>query len=130
MELYQTERWHSDTFTYSIPLKEPGKYVIILKFSEVYFNNPDEKVFNVALGKKTIINNIDIFAVAGKAIAHDEYIEIELSNDKVYVNGVEAANAYEPKNKLLRLRFVKGEKDNPKINAIVVYKGYIMGIDC
>jgi hypothetical protein len=89
---------------------------------------PNEKVFDVAVGKKTIINNIDIFAVAGKAIAHDEYIEMELKNDKVYVNGVEAPSAYEPKNKLLKLKFVKGEKDNPKINAILIYKGDIMGI--
>ena len=52
MELYQTERWHSDTLTYTIPLKESGKFVLILKFSEVYFGSPNEKVFDVALGKK------------------------------------------------------------------------------
>jgi hypothetical protein len=128
MEVYQTERWYSETFTYSLPLKESGKYVIILKFSEVYFNNANEKVFDIALGKKVVLKDIDIFALVGKAIAHDEYIEIELKDDKVYVNNVEAAGAYEPKNKLLKIKFVKGAKDNPKINAIVVYKGDIMGI--
>ena len=37
--LYQTERWSSETLTYSIPLKPNinGKYVLVLKFSEVYF---------------------------------------------------------------------------------------------
>lgn len=127
MELYQTERWHSETFTYSLPISEPGKYVIILKFSEVYFNNPHEKVFDVALGKKIVVSNLDVFSMAGKASAHDEYVQMELRDDKVYVNGVEAINAYEPKNRLLKLRFVKGERDNPKINAILVYKGDIMG---
>jgi hypothetical protein len=127
MEIYQTERWYSETFTYSIPLKEAGRYVIILKFSEVYFNNANEKVFDVALGKKVVLKDIDVFALAGKAVAHDEYIEIELKDDKIYVNTVEAAGAYEPKNKLLKLKFVKGLKDNPKINAIIVYKGDAMG---
>jgi hypothetical protein len=127
MELYQTERWHSETFTYSLPLSESGKYVLILKFSEVYFNNANDKVFDVALGKKTVINNLDVFAMVGKAAAHDEYIQFELRDDNVYINGVEAINAYEPKNRVLRVRFVKGEKDNPKINAILLYKGDIMG---
>ncbi len=126
MDLYQTERWHSDTFTYSVPLKESGKYIIILKFSEVYFNNPGEKVFDVALGRKTVLKDIDIFASVGKASAHDEYIEFELKDDVVYVNGSEARGAYEPKNKLLKVKFVKGSKDNPKINAILIFKGDIM----
>ena len=47
-ELYQTERWSYETLTYSLPLKPTinGKYVLILKFSEVYFNNKREKIFN------------------------------------------------------------------------------------
>ena len=128
MDLYQTERWHSDTFTYSVPFKENGKFVIILKFSEVYFNNAGEKVFDVALGRKTVLKDIDIFASVGKAAAHDEYIEFELKNDVVYVNGAEARGAYEPKNKLLKIKFLKGSKDNPKINAILIFKGDIMRI--
>ncbi len=128
MDLYQTERWYSETFTYSVPVKEPGKYVLILKFSEVYFNSPNEKVFDVALGRKTVLKDVDIFALVGKAVAHDEYVEFELKDDKIYVNKSEAAGAYEPKNKLLKIKFVKGAKDNPKINAILLYKGDIMGI--
>ena len=43
--LYQTERWSSETLTYSLPLKPNinGNYVLILKFSEVYFNHKGEK---------------------------------------------------------------------------------------
>lgn len=84
-------------------------------------------MFDVALGKKIVIKDLDIFSKTGKAIAHDEYIEFELKNDKIIVNKSEAPLAYEPKNKLLKLKFVKGYKDNPKINAILVLKGGIMG---
>lgn len=126
MELYQTERWHSDTLTYTIPLKESGKFVLILKFSEVYFGSPNEKVFDVALGKKIVIKDLDIFDKVGKASAHDEYIEFEIRDDKVYMGKSEAPGAYDSKNKLLKVRFLKGAKDNPKINAIVIYKGSIL----
>jgi hypothetical protein len=129
MEVYQTERWHSDTLTYSLPLKQSGKYVLILKFSEVYFNMPNEKVFDIALGKKIIIKDLDIYAKVGKASAHDEFIEFEIKDDKVFVNKIEAPGAYDSKSKYLKLKFLKGSKDNPKINAIIVYHGDILDTD-
>ena len=79
-DVYQTERWHSDTFTYSLPIKEEGDYVIILKFSEVYFTKSEEKVFDIALGRKTVIKNLDIFSVVGKLQAYDEYLEVTLKD--------------------------------------------------
>jgi hypothetical protein len=42
--LYQTERYHTSTFGYDIPVAEDGHYLLILKFSEVYFNAPNMKV--------------------------------------------------------------------------------------
>ena len=42
--LYQTERYHSETFSYDIPIKEDDDYVLILKFSEVYFTGSNMKV--------------------------------------------------------------------------------------
>jgi hypothetical protein len=83
--LYQTERWHSDSFIYSIPLRSSGKFVVILKFSEVYFNEAGEKIFDIALGKKVVVKDLDIFGRVGKASAHDEYLECELTDDKVYI---------------------------------------------
>jgi hypothetical protein len=123
MDIYQTERWHTDSFTYSIPLKRSGKFVLILKFSEVYFNLPGQKVFDVALGKKILIKNLDIFERAGKATAHDEYIEFELKNDKIYVKNSEVDGAYDAKTKNIKIRFLKGAQDNPKINSILIFKG-------
>ena len=42
--LYQTERYHHNTFGYDIPISQDGNYVMILKFCEVYFNSPNMKV--------------------------------------------------------------------------------------
>lgn len=42
--LYQTERYHHNTFGYDIPISQDGDYVMILKFCEVYFNSPNMKV--------------------------------------------------------------------------------------
>jgi len=65
-------------------MKQPGKYVLILKFSEVYFNSAGEKIFDVALGNQKIINQLDIYSKVGKATAYDEYIEFEFKNGKIY----------------------------------------------
>ena len=127
--LYQTERWSSETLTYSLPLKSNinGKYVLILKFSEVYFNNRGEKIFNVALGKENIIRNLDIFAKVGKAEAYDEYIEFEIRNKNVLYKNKSCHKALDG-DKLL-VNFMKGSADNPKINAILLLKGTLKDTD-
>ena len=121
MIIYQTERWSFETITYSLPLKGDGIYTLILKFSEVYFTRANEKVFDIALGKKTVVKNLDIYEKVGKGNAYDEYVEFILKNNKIYFNGNECNYAYE--NEQLKLKFLKGSKDNPKINGILLYKG-------
>ena len=42
--LYQTERYYYRDFSYDIPISSDGDYFVVLKFAEVYFQRPDEKV--------------------------------------------------------------------------------------
>lgn len=49
--LYQTERYHNADFSYSVPLSSDGDYVLVLKFSEVWFNAPHQKVRNCSCRK-------------------------------------------------------------------------------
>lgn len=42
--LYQTERYDTRTFGYDVPIKRDGQYVLVLKFSEVWFTAPHQKV--------------------------------------------------------------------------------------
>ena len=127
--LYQTERWSSETLTYSIPLKSNinGKYVLNLKFSEVYFTNKGDKIFNVALGRETVIKNLDIYSKVGKAYALDEYIEFEIRNKQVYYKNKNCNKAL--MGDKLQINFVKGSADNPKINAILLVKGSLKDTD-
>lgn len=134
--LYQTERWSSSTLTYSIPLdNQPaghtsidGKYALVLKFSEVYFNHEGGKVFDVTLGKEKVIKNLDIYASVGKAHALDEFIEFEIRNGGVIHKGKPVKNGLDSA-KQLQLSFVKGSADNPKINAILLIKGGLQETD-
>ena len=42
--LYQTERYHTQSFTYEVPISREGDYVLVLKFCEVWFTQPNQKV--------------------------------------------------------------------------------------
>lgn len=125
---YQTERWSEKDITYSLPLTD-GKYVLVLKFSEVYFNSQNEKVFNVNIGNRLVIGQLDIFTKVGKSTAYDEFIEFEVKNSRVFIGGKLVDNAYNSDSQSVIVIFKKGERDNPKINAIVVVKGGMQDTD-
>jgi hypothetical protein len=128
-DIYQTERWSTEDLIYEIPIQNKGKYVLILKFSEVYFNSKGEKIFDFRLGDLTVLEDIDIYEKVGKNRAYDEFIEFEIKNDKLYVNGKEAKDAYDEKTKNIKLTFVKKEADNPKINALLIVRGTLKDTD-
>lgn len=51
--LYQTERYTlDDSFEYEIPLRKDGSYVLVLKFSEVYFKSAGQKVRRMSVKVK------------------------------------------------------------------------------
>ena len=128
-EIYQTERWSTEDLIYNLPLKKDGKYVLVLKFSEVYFNSKGEKIFDFKIGDETVLEQIDIYAKVGKFNAYDEFIEFELKNNKVLFEGKEANNAYDSDSKTLKITFVKKEQDNPKINALLIVRGTLKDTD-
>ena len=128
-DIYQTERWSTEDLIYEIPIQNKGRYVLILKFSEVYFNSKGEKIFDFKLGDLTVLEDIDIYEKVGKNRAYDEFIEFEIKNDELYVNGKEAKNAYDEKTKNIKLTFVKKEADNPKINALLIVRGTLKDTD-
>lgn len=118
--LYQTERYHTSSFGYDIPIAGDGEYTLVLKFSEVYFNAPNMKVFDVMLNNEhTVIEKLDIFKQVGKAIAHDEYIHFTISRGRLYYKEEES----EIRGNRIRVEFIKGNRDNPKINALILFKG-------
>lgn len=117
--LYQTERYSSETFGYTIPMPSgDGDYVLWLKFAEVWFNAPNQKVFDISLNDIIVIKDLDIFERVGRGVAHDELVAFQIRNNKIIINGKSQAF-----NNEIRVEFVKTDRDNPKINAILVQKG-------
>ncbi len=118
--LYQTERYHTATFGYDVPINEDGDYLLVLKFSEVYFNAPNMKVFDVVLnGDLTIAADLDIHEKVGRGVAHDELVEFKVKDGKILLGGDES----EINMGKVRVEFIKSYRDNPKINAIALIKG-------
>jgi hypothetical protein len=120
-EVYQTERYDNKDFSYELPVSADDKYVLVLKFSEVWFDQQGQKVFSVKLGDKVVVHALDVFAVVGKNSAYDEFIEFELKQGKVYIGNSQALGAYQ--NGRLKVKFVKMGVDNPKVNGIVLVRG-------
>ncbi len=63
-EVYQTERYGD--FTYTIGGLQPNNtYTVRLHFAEIYFNQPNQRVFDVAIQGLPVLTNFDIVATAG-----------------------------------------------------------------
>lgn len=123
--LYQTERWHDESFSYSIPVKSDGDYVLVLKFSEVYFTGSEQKVFGVQLNNQhMVVPSLDIFDKVGHATAHDEIISFSIQKGKLQVGGESSSF-----NNVLTVEFLKGAADNPKICAFYLLKGKVEDVN-
>lgn len=132
LALYQTERYtNSESLVYEIPLpkgSEDGHYVLVLKFSEVYFTAPGKKVFDISLGSHTVLKDVDIFAKVGKFAPYDEFIEFDVKKNTVFFQGRALESAVSTKGGLV-VKFIRGKSDNPKVNAIILVKGTLDDTD-
>ena len=125
--VYLSERHAEWTFFYEIPVERPGTFVLILKFAEMYFEENGKRVFNILFGDTLVVEGIDIFEKVGKYAAYDEYIEFELNDDIIYYKGKACANAYKFMSKKLILGFEKTDRDNPKVDGIILFQGTLDG---
>ena len=135
-----------------MPVDVNGLFVLTLKFSEVYFDRPGQKIFSVLLNGHTIIKNLDVFKKVGKNAAYDEQVEFRVSNTSSEIIFESAKGSSEPAVSVpydgtITVRFVPGgcvstlfgnsfvllftlrnrtrvfRKDNPKVNALLVTQG-------
>lgn len=120
-QVYQTERYDIESFTYRLPIPKDGKYVLILKFSEVWFDQEGDKVFSVKIGDKLVVRALDIYSIVGKNSAYDEFIAFELRDQEIYIGNREVEGAFV--NDCIIVDFVSLGYDNPKVNGIVLLNG-------
>ncbi len=64
--LYQTERWNWAPLEYQFPVPN-GTYTVNLKFAEIYFSGPGQRVFNIVLNGQVASASFDPVAAAGGA---------------------------------------------------------------
>lgn len=96
--LYQSERYGE--FSYDIPVGA-GTYSVTLKFAEIYWESAAQRVFDVAIEGVTVLNDFDIYAVAGHDTAYDQTFSVNVSDGT------------------LNIEFTN-EVDNAKVSAIKI----------
>lgn len=104
--VYQTER-NGGSFSYVFPNLTPGAtYLVRLHFAEFYWTLPGQRVFNVAINGKPVLQNFDIVATAGAA------------NTAL----VEQFTAVADANGDITVSYSAGPADQPKASAIEIYQ--------
>ena len=105
--IYQTERYGD--FSYSIPLNNDS-YNVVLKFAEIYQDNPGTRIFNINIEGKEVIHNLDLYFRTGKFAAYDVVIPVELKDGTLNINFVTVT-------------------DNAKLSALEVRKSIPLSVD-
>ncbi|MGY6283937.1 malectin domain-containing carbohydrate-binding protein [Methylorubrum extorquens] len=101
--VYQTERYGN--FSYAIPVASTSQaYTVELRFGELWWSNPGQRVFDVTLEGQTILNDLDILAQTGS-----------FNTPYTYVSGPITAGA----NGTLDLQFASSI-DNAQLSGIIV----------
>jgi hypothetical protein len=60
--LYQSQRYGSFRYDFPVPY---GTYVLNLKFAEIWYTEPEKRIFDVIVNGETVLPNFDIIAQAG-----------------------------------------------------------------
>ena len=76
--LFQSERY-GKTLTYQIPLAN-GNYEITLDFAEMFWNAAGKRVFDVSIQGQTVLQDFDIWALAGQNAAVQRTFVVAVTN--------------------------------------------------
>lgn len=94
--LYQTERWNNvdaGDLTYSFDV-EPGDYVVMLHFAEIFFTSPGQRTFDVDVNGTTVLPGLDIANEVGPNAALVKELTASAQDGKItlaFHNGAQNA---------------------------------------
>jgi len=80
--LYQTVRYLPLTYTFAVP---NGTHTVTLKFGEIYFQSPGQRVFNVLINGQVVLANFDIVAQAGAGTALDKQFTVNVTSGQISI---------------------------------------------
>jgi hypothetical protein len=78
--LYQSERYGD--FSYNIPVAN-GDYLVTLKFAEIYWAQPAQRVFNVFMEGVKVISKLDLVAKVGPNAAYDVAVPVHVTDGQL-----------------------------------------------
>lgn len=99
--LYNTARSKGTFAGYTIPLND-GDYLVSLQFSETFFTNDNQRVFDLSLEGNLVLDNLDLHATApGRSVAYDVTFPVTVVGGQLDLD-------------------VSSSINNPLLNALVV----------
>ncbi|HWQ52581.1 MAG TPA: malectin domain-containing carbohydrate-binding protein [Bryobacteraceae bacterium] len=91
--LYQSLRWLDGTLAYQFTVPN-GSYNVTLKFAEIYFGEPNQRVFNATINGSDVLTNFDIVAAAGgPRRAIDKTFPVTVINGLITISMVASVDA-------------------------------------
>lgn len=78
--LYQTERYGALDYVFTVP---NGTYTVNLKFAEIFFTAPGQRVFSVAINGATVESALDIVAARGANAALDRTYNVNVTGGNI-----------------------------------------------
>ena len=88
IEPVAAERNSATTLTYQLPVAN-GWRTVTLKFAEIFWSQPGQRVFDVRINGQKVLANFDIVAAAGGAFrAVDRQFSVNVTNQLVTIQFV------------------------------------------
>ena len=87
--LYQTERYGD--FGFAIPI-DNASYDVVLKFAEIYQDNPGARVFDVEMEEERVIRNLDLIFRTDKYTAYDVVMPVEVIDGELNIDFITVTN--------------------------------------
>jgi hypothetical protein len=89
--LYLSERYGTFTYQFTVP---NGTYTTRLKFAELFYTGPGQRVFNVSINGQPVLTNFDIVGAAGAAVtAIDEAFPITVTGGQISIQFSQVTNS-------------------------------------
>ncbi|MFN8473407.1 MAG: malectin domain-containing carbohydrate-binding protein [Anaerolineae bacterium] len=81
--LYQSERY-GYAFTYTVPVTN-GTYQVTLKFAEIFWAKPGQRVFDVTINEQMVLDNFDILSQVAPNTALDKTYNVKVTDGSIRV---------------------------------------------
>ena len=70
------------TYQFNVP---NGNYSVTLKFAEISLKRKNARLFNVAINGSSVINNLDLVAIAGANVPYDLTFPVAVTNGAISI---------------------------------------------